>query len=144
MSLEKSQKIVKVLGILSIIGAVISFLLALSMLGVGGLSVFNVNESASDEVFMGIGLFLVLGIIMLVSGVFELLQGIFSLKAAKDATKAQPLWVISLISVVLDALSMIASFTNHSSVQDILTEIFTLAIACFTFYLANNIKKLAK
>ena len=143
MSLEKSQKIVKVLGILSIIGAVVSFIVALGLLGVSGFSATKL-ENASDEMVQGVAIFLVLGIIMLVSGVFELLQGIFSLKAAKDATKAQPLWVISLISVVLDALSMIASFTNHSSVQDILTEIFTLAIACFTFYLANNIKKLGK
>jgi len=143
MSLEKSQKIVKVLGILSIIGAVVSFIAALGLLGVSGFSATKL-ENASDEMVQGVAIFLVLGIIMLVSGVFELLQGIFSLKAAKDATKAQPLWVISLISVVLDALSMITSFTNKSSVQDILTEIFTLAIACFTFYLANNIKKLGK
>ena len=142
MSLEKSQKIVKVLGILSIIGAVIGFLLALSMLGVGGLSVFNVNESASDEVFMGIGLFLVLGIVTLVGSVFGLLEGIFSLKAAKDAAKAQPLWVISLISLVLDALSVIATLTNGG--ENVLTDIFTLAISAFTFYLANNIKKLGK
>jgi heme/copper-type cytochrome/quinol oxidase subunit 1 len=143
MSLEKSQKIVKVMGILSIIGAVVSFIAALGLLGVGGFSATKL-ENANDELVQCVAIFLVLGIIMLVSGVFELLQGIFSLKAAKDATKAQPLWVISLISVVLDALSVISSFTNHSSVQDILTEIFTLAIACFTFYLANNIKKLAK
>lgn len=141
MSLEKSQKIVKVLGILSIIGAVVSFIAALGLLGVGGFSATKL-ENASDELVQGVAIFLVLGIIMLVSGVFELLQGIFSLKAAKDATKAQPLWVISLISVVLDALSVIATLTNGG--ENVLTDIFTLAISAFTFYLANNIKKLGK
>ena len=139
MSLEKSQKIVKVLGILSIIGAVVSFIAAIGMFGIGGNGAANLDVN-DENAAAGVGIMLVLGIVMLVEGVVSLVQGIFSLQAAKDATKATPLWIISIIGVVLAVLSVIASFTNGG--QDVLTKIFSLIISCFTFYLANNIKKL--
>ena len=139
MSLEKSQKIVKVLGILSIIGAVVSFIVAIGMFGIGGNGAANLDVN-DENAAAGVGIMLVLGIVMLVEGVVSLVQGIFSLQAAKDATKATPLWIISIIGVVLAVLSVIASFTNGG--QDVLTKIFSLIISCFTFYLANNIKKL--
>ena len=141
MSLEKSQKIVKVLGILSIIGAVASFIVALGMFGLGGVGVANMDSSNSDAV-QGAGIVFGLGIVMLVEGVISLMQGIFSLRAAKDASKAQPLWIISIIGVVLAVFSVISSFTSGG--QDVLTEIFSLIISCFTFSLANNIKKLGR
>ena len=140
MSLEKSQKIVKVLGILSIIGAVASFIVALGMFGLGGSGAANMAAN-DDNAATGVAVVIVLGVVMLVEGVVSLVQGVFSLQAAKDATKAQPLWIISIIGVVLAVLSVIASFTNNGG-QDVLTKIFSLIISCFTFYLANNIKKL--
>lgn len=138
MSLEKSQKIVKVLGILSIIGAVVTFLGALGMLGLGGVGIANL-DSSNSELVQGTGIVLGLGIFLLVEGVLSLMEGIFSLQAAKDASKAQPLWIISILGVVVAAINVVGGIVNHS--QDILTQICTLAINCFTFYLANNIKK---
>ena len=141
MSLETSQKIVRVLGILSIISAVVAFIVAIGMLGIGGFGAANLNVD-DENVAAGIGIMLFLGIIMLVEGIVALIQGIFSLKAAKDASKATPLWIISIIGVVLAVLSVITSFANGA--QDVLTEIFSLLLSCFTFYLANNIKKLGR
>ena len=139
MSLEKSQKIVKVLGILSIISAVLAFIAAIGLFGIGGL---GASMGANDEnVAMGAAIMVFLGVVMLVEGIVSLVQGIFSLQAAKDATKANPLWIISLIGVVLAVLSVITSLTTG---QDVLSKIFSLAISCFTFYLANNIKKLGR
>ena len=140
MSLEKSQKIVKVLGILSIISAVLGFIAAIGMLGIGGLGAASLYVN-DENIAAGVGIMLVVGIVLLVEGVVSLLQGIFSLRAAKDAAKANPLWVISLIGVILAVLSAIASITNGEGGQSVLTEIFSLIISCFTFYLANNIKK---
>ena len=141
MSLEKSQKIVKVLGILSIIGAVVIFLGALGMLGLGGVGIANL-DSSNSELVQGTGIVLGLGIFLLVEGVVSLVEGIFSLQAAKDATKAQPLWIISIIGVVLAVGNVIASVMNGG--KDVLTQIFSLALSCFTFYLANNIKNLGR
>ena len=141
MSLEKSQKIVKVLGILSIIGAVVTFIAALGMFGLGGIGIANMDSSNSEAV-QGAGIVLGLGIFLLVEGVIGLMQGIFSLQAAKDAAKAQPLWIISILGVVLAVGNVIASVMNGG--KDVLTQIFSLALSCFTFYLANNIKNLGR
>ena len=143
MSLEKSQKIVKVLGILSIISAIVAFIAAISMLGIGGLGAASLNVN-DENIAAGVGIMVILGIVLLVEGVVSLVQGVFALRAAKDAAKANPLWVISLIGAVLAVLSVIASITNGEGGQNILTEIFSLVISCFTFYLANNIKKLGR
>ena len=141
MSLEKSQKIVKVLGILSIISAVLGFIAAIGMLGIGGFGAASLDVN-DENVAAGVGIMVLLGIVLLVDGIVSLLQGIFSLRAAKDAAKATPLWIFSLIGLVLAVLSLIASITNGG--QGVLTEIFSLVISGFTFYLANNIKKLGR
>ena len=140
MCLEKSQKIVKVLGILSIISAVLGIIAAIGMFGLTGLGAASLDTAAIDEETAGslVGLGLI-GVVILASAIVELLQGIFSLRAAKDASKATPLWVISIISVVFSVISLINSF--GSGTQEIFSAIFGLAISCGIFYLANNIKK---
>ena len=140
MCLEKSQKIVKVLGILSIISAVLGIIAAIGMFGLTGLGAASLDTAAIDEETAGslVGLGLI-GVVILASAIVELLQGIFSLRAAKDASKATPLWVISIISVVFSVISLINSF--GSGTQEIFSAIFGLAISCGIFYLANNIRK---
>ena len=140
MSLEKSQKIVKVLGILSIISAVLGIIAAIGMFGLTGLGAASLDTAAIDDETAGnlVGLGLI-GVVILASAIVELLQGIFSLRAAKDASKATPLWVISIISVVFSVISLINSF--GSGTQEIFSAIFGLAISCGIFYLANNIRK---
>ena len=64
---------------------------------------------------------------------------IFCLRAAKDASKATPLWVVSIISVVFSVLSLISNFGDGASA--ILSGVISLAIDCFILYLANNIRK---
>ena len=140
MDLVKSQKIVKVLGIIDIIVAVLCLIAALGMLGIGGLGAVSGAEP-SDELATGIAAFLLGGIVMLVSGIVGLVEGIFSLRAAKDASKAKPLWVISLIALVLSALSLITSFKEGG--QEIFSAVISLLVDGGIFYLANNIKKQA-
>jgi hypothetical protein len=137
MDLAKSQKIVRILGILSIIAAVCVLIGAAGLLGIGGFgaATMDVND---EEVAGGVVSLMAVGIVMLVSGILTLLQGIFSLRAAKDASKAGPLWVISLISLIGAVASLIVTVISGGS---FLSGIFSLLVACFVFYLANNIKK---
>jgi len=142
MSLEKSQKVVKVLGILSVISAVLGLIAAIGMFGLTGLGAASIDTAAiDDQTAAGLASLGMVGIILLVSAIVELLQGIFSLRAAKDASKAMPLWIISIISVAFGVLSLINSFGKGT--QEIFSAIFGLAISCGVFYLANNIKKAA-
>lgn len=142
MEKSTSQKIVKVLGILSIIGAVLCLLGAVGMFGMGGIGAANAGETPDQDLAVGIASVFIVGILLLVSGIFELLQGIFSLRAAKDATKAQPLWVISIIALVFSVISLISSFGGES--QSILSSVFSVVICAVVLYLANNIKKQGK
>ena len=138
MEKSTSQKIIKVLGILSIIGAVLCLVGAAGMFGVGGIGALSVDPE-DNEMATGIFTLFLFGIVLLISGLTELLQGIFSLRAAKDATKAQPLWVISVISLILSVITLISSFGKGG--QEVFSAIFSVIVSAVILYLANNIKK---
>jgi hypothetical protein len=138
MDLAKSQKLVKVLGIIDVVIGVLCLIAALGLLGLGGAGA-AVADAADDSMINSIGVLLAGGIIMLICGVVSLLQGVFSLRAAKDATKAQPLWVISIIGIVTSVISLVANFNGGAST--IASNVLSVAISCGIFYLANVIKK---
>ena len=142
MDLAKTQKIVKVLGIINIIAAVIGFIAGIGMFGISGAGAASEDIATNSDLQTGVAIFIVMGVIMVVSSVVSLLEGIFALRAAKDASKVQPLWIFSIIGVVLGVMALIATITNGG--ENVLSDVFSLVISCFTFYLANNIKKLAK
>ena len=142
MSLEKSQKIVKVLGILDIIAAVLCVLGAVAFFGLGGAALDTEEAATNADLQQGVAIFFALGIIMLVSGVADLLEGIFALRTAKDASKVKPLWVLSIIGVVLGVMALVTSIVKGTG--NVGSDVISLAISCCMFYLANNIKKLAK
>ena len=142
MDLAKSQKIVKVLGILDIIAAVLCVIAGIGMFGVSGLAAGNEEIATNTDLQTGVAIFILMGIIMLASGVVDLLEGIFALRAAKDASKVKPLWIFAIIGVVLGAMALITSIVNGG--ENVLSDVFSLALSCCMFYLANNIKKLAK
>ena len=142
MDLAKSQKIVKVLGVLDIISAVLCVLAAVAFFGLGGLALNTEEAATNTDLQQGVAIFFALGIIMLVNAVADLLEGIFALRTAKDASKVKPLWVLSIIGVVLGVMALITTVVNGG--ENVLSDVFSLAISCCMFYLANNIKKLAK
>lgn len=142
MDLAKSQKIVKVLGILDIIAAVLCVIAGVGMFGVSGLAAESEDIATNTDLQTGVAVFIFMGIIMLASGVVDLLEGIFALRAAKDASKVKPLWIFAIIGVVLGVMALITTIVKGG--ENVLSDVFSLAISCCMFYLANNIKKLAK
>ena len=138
MEKSTSQKIVKVLGVLSIIGAVLCLIGAAGMFGVGGFGALSVDPEDSEMATGVFALFLG-GFLLLISGISELVQGVFSLRAAKDARKATPLWVISIISLILSVIALVSSFGKGS--QEVLSAVFSVIVSAVILYLANNIKK---
>lgn len=141
MDLAKSQKIVRVLGILAIVGAVLSLVGGIGMIGIGGVGATMPEMATDTDLQTGVGVFMILGIILIVTGIANLLEGIFAVRAAKDASKVGPLWIFAIIAIVLSVLALITSIVNGG--KDTLSSIFSLAVNCFMFYLANNIKKLS-
>ena len=137
MSLEKSQKIIKIMGILHIIGAILSFVGAISLFGFGGAGAAKL-DMAGSEMASGVAALIVSGVFTLIGAIASLVMGWFCLRAAKDATKVQPLWIVTIIGLVLDVIGLISGIMSGN---DVLTKVFTVALSAFTFYLANNIKK---
>lgn len=132
MSLETSKKILKIFGILSIIGGVLTIILGIVGLAGGGLA-------ATEDATVG-GIVIVVGLIALVSGIVSLLEGIFSVKAAKDPSKIQPAWIFAVIGVVMSAISLIMGFVNNGA-SGAFSNILSLAISILIFVAANTIKK---
>ena len=127
MDLAQSQKIIKILGILSIIAAVFVLIGAAGLIGIGGFgaATMDVND---EEAASGVVSIMVVGLVMLATGILSLLEGIFSLQAAKNAAKAGPLWVISLVSVIGSVASMLLNIISGGSFT---SGLFSLLINCF-------------
>ncbi|MBR1659049.1 MAG: hypothetical protein IJ705_01865 [Oscillospiraceae bacterium] len=140
MDLEKSQKIVKILGILDIIAAVLGIIGAIGMFGLTGVAAMGVADSGLDaeSATIGLGSIMAVGILMLISSIVSLLEGIFAIRASRDASKVGPLWIFAIIAAIFSLISLIASIIQG---QQIGSNIVSLVVNCFTFYLANNIKK---
>ena len=130
MTVETSSKILKIFGILSIIGGILGIILGILALLGGGLV-------ATDDAETG-GLVIVAGIVLIVSAIVSLIEGIFAVRAAKDHSKINPAWVLALISLIMGAISAVVSLSNGGSVT---SSIPSILFSILVFVAANNIKK---
>ncbi|MCR5357938.1 MAG: hypothetical protein K6E63_11115 [Lachnospiraceae bacterium] len=128
MSVEKSQKILKIFGTLSIIGGVLMLIV-----GVGA----AYGAGMLDE--EGKAVALLMGIILIICGIVDLLQGIFSRNAAKDSSKIGPAWIFAIIGLATSVISMISSAIKDPGT--IVSGLFSVAISALIFVAANTIKK---
>ncbi len=135
MTVETSNKILQITGILSIIGGAISFVLGILAIAGGG--ALEVVAEAEDEAVAG-GVAMILGFMILFAAVVSLLEGIFSVRAAKDNSKIQPAWIFAIIGLVSSIISMISNITNGGS---IFSGLLSLALSILIFMAANTIKK---
>lgn len=132
MTVETSSKILKIFGILGIIGGALGLIMGLVATFSGSL----VSTAVEDE---GAGLLVVLvGIVLVISGIISLIEGIFSVRAAKDNSKIGPAWVFAIIGLVMSVISIGTSLANHSGIG---SSIPSLVISILIFVAANTIKK---
>lgn len=141
--MSKSQKYIKIVSIISIIAGIVSALICIiGALGVGVAtsspelaSDLNSIEGYTPEV----GSSIVSGLIgSAIGGLFNIIVGIFGLRAAKDANKVGPLYVWSLVSLVLNVVGLIATAaTGNLEAASVLSLIFPILL----FICARNVKK---
>ena len=151
MKRSGSQKVLLVLSILTIIGAVISLLMAVfSFFGAGMLIQLPASDVASLSQETGMtqegmgGLLAGLGIIGVVSALVGLIRGVFGLRASKDATKVGPLWVFSVIGLALSIASIVFGLVTGAREFSKLAGAFGgLLGSLIMFVIANNIKRQA-
>lgn len=145
MQPSASQKALKIVSIISIISGILCIILA-ALAIFGGAMIGTADPATTADALAeseltqaeAAGAIGFLGILMIIEGAFELIQGFLGLGAAKNNQKIMPVWWICVISLVLDAMAIVASIINGESVINAVT---TCAIAAAMFWIANNIKK---
>ena len=147
MDVSKEQRLLKVFAIVTLIFGIVSLLFGILMIAGGGIAISNVQEITSDttasaeEVAEFSAVFIIGGLVTIFSGITDIIDWAFLKRVAKDATKYKPAWVISIISVVLNIMGLVASIANGSEAKDIVGAAVTLAINTFIFYLVNKVKQ---
>lgn len=86
---------------------------------------------------------LLAGLPLLIYGLLQLLVGIFGIMAAGDNQKVMPVWLLSMISLMIGIGSFIASIIGQSygDAGNALSRIVGIAFAGFIFWAANTIKQ---
>lgn len=135
MSVETSSKILKIFGILDIIGGVLAVIMGIIAVFGGTL----VTAAGEDEV-MGLTATFV-GIILIVTGIVDLIVGIFSIRAAKDHSKIGIAWVFAIIGLISSIASVGSALSNGGSITG---SIPSLLFSILIFLAANTIKKANK
>ena len=149
MQRSGSQKVLLVLSILNIIAAVIMLLGgALMMMGGALFGAVPASEAASALAGTGVtqgqagALAGIAGFVILFAGVIELILGILGVRAANDNQKIMPVWVLAIISLILNLGGLISTVANGTfSGSTGASYIVSLILAILMMWIANNIKK---
>ena len=138
MTVETSRKILKIIGILSIIFGIITLLGGVLMVSGGSLAQQSgeVTFSADEMQILKIG-----SIIAIVLGLIGFLQGVFSVRAAKDFTKIMPAWVFAVINFIVSILDAVYGIIRSTEARTIASAAVSVALAILVLGAANKIKK---
>ena len=133
MSEKTSKNILTIFGLLGIFfGGITSAVFLLMTIGGGLLSAQHGDENRAFG-----GLFLVLGIYFLVAGLIVLIQGIFSFIASRNSAKVMPCWILSMISIAANVISLISTDSDDKK----FVSVIALIISVVTFIAANTVRK---
>ena len=149
--MTSAQKTLRVISIIIVVFAVIGIILGLLGMAGGGIlgaasSTTEVSNelakegyTSSDGAAAGI-LVMVGGLVVIISAVIDLIVGILGMRGAKDPSKIGAFFVICIIGIVLAVLSLISAIGGGSDASSILSNVISLVLIIWCFYLANKIK----
>lgn len=140
------QKIIRIVSIINLIQGAFYFIMG-AMFIFGGafigtadpatLTTTTTGDVSLTPAEMG-GIAAGVGIIIFITGLVGLIVGILGMRAAKDATKIKPVWIMSIISLVLNIITFVSNLTQGNN---ILGSLAGVAIACLMFWACNNVKQ---
>ena len=138
--MSASQKYIKIVSILNIIGGALFVLFGiLGFLGKGIVGNEALIEEAGDSSApMIANIFL---IFMIASGIFSLIIGILGVRAANDPSKIGPVFILGAISLIISVVNVFVgifggNFSVYSLVECVPPALMT--------WCANNVKKQVK
>ena len=80
---------------------------------------------------------------VIVTSVLSMLEGILGLRAANDASKIMPVWILAIIGLVASVAACILSLVNGTFGDNVTNLISSLVGSGLMFWIANNIKQQA-
>ena len=142
MKLTTAQKVLKIVGIITIIGAILVILLGvLATTGIGNAVEQNSAALEDAEVSTGAGLMMLGSIALIVGGIFDFVTGILSVMTSKNGKYAKVTLILTIISVVYSIVTSVASYTKSgfttSNVIMLIVEIVLSVLLCVA---ANTVK----
>lgn len=133
--MSNSQKYINVISILNIIGGafgLIAGILAAVGGGIAGDALAQTEGAPTAATVIGFA------IALMIAGGLSLLTGILGVRAAKDASKIGPVFVLAALSFGVTVIGIIASLVGGSFSLSSLTELVPTGLM---LWCANNVKK---
>ena len=145
MERSGSQKVLRILSIIEIIGAILIIAVGLAgyMAIAGAGLVANTGDAELNSMVTGAsgGIGFALFILTVIIGGWSLLCGIFGLRAANDNQKIMIVWVFLLIGMIIELIAAAMAIMNGFMDSSFLSVAGALIWSVFMFWIANNIKK---
>ena len=142
MNRSGSQKVLLVVSIIEIVFGVLTFIVGLMATLAGG--ALNGAMGGTPEEVAAVGILStatsVFAVVLIVGAVLSVLEGILGVRAANDASKIMPVWILAIIALVSAVISLIMTIANGSFAVNGLNNIITLVLDGLMFWVANNIK----
>ena len=134
--MSNSQKYIKVISIIDIIFGIIG--LIIGILGAtGGFIVAGGNTGADVAATDAVG-FAIAMVITCIASLITLIVGILGVRAAKDASKVGPVFVIAVISLIIAIGSIIFNVIGGKFQ---FSDLFSMVGSGLMAFCANNVRK---
>ena len=125
-----------VLGILALILSIMGFVPGTTLSAAGPIAAEEAGLTV-EETAVAAGLFSGISMVGIISSILEIIVGVLGIRAANDASKIMPVWIIALIEVVSMVIAIVMSLVNKNFE---VSSLLSLAVGCLMFWIANNIK----
>lgn len=131
MSYESASKMLKVTGILCIIGGSISILSSLFVGLIGGLiSAASLSVAGAALGFVAI----FAAIIAMLGGVFELVTGILGVKNCNNPPKVKTCFILGIISIVITAISFFSSLSSGFNIMNLVSFVLPILYTVAAYF----------
>ena len=140
MTMDSSRSILNVAAVIDFITGIPMMLIGI--LGLTGTSIASqvpeIANELADAAPAVAAVAVVASAVCLISGLLTVVEGILNRRAAKDPAKVMPVWVISLVLLVMHGITAVQ---NAMAGMLGISTILSLALTGVVFYAANYMKK---
>ena len=141
MKLSTAQKILKIVGILTIIGAIVTIAFGALALFSTGSAIQSDPETMNRTEASRLGLMIAGGAGLVLGGVFDLVTGILSVLSSKNGKFAKTTLILTIISVAYTIINSVASYSKSGfTTSNVISMIVQIILAVLICVAANTAK----